>query len=248
MALINITLQGKGGVGKSFINSLLMQYYLKRGLEVQGFDTDPVNQTFAGYKAFPVKSIQLGEREDEINPRFFDDLIEDLVALPENAVANIDNGSSTFLPLLSYLLESQVLTMLRDAGHDVRLHCVIVGGQALEDTMRGLAEVLVHLPDIPVVVWLNEYVYGRILRARPGSEPEGFEQSALYKKNKVRFYSLVHLPAVRQSTYGHDIAQMTQSHLTFDEAVASDQFKIMAKQRLKTTWTALYGVMEEAML
>ena len=41
---------------------------------------------------------------------------------------------------------------------------------------------------------------------------------------------------------------MTQSHLTFDEAVASDQFKIMAKQRLKTTWTALYGVMEEAML
>ncbi|MDP2699942.1 conjugal transfer protein TraL [Thalassospira sp.] len=248
MALINITLQGKGGVGKSFINSLLMQYYHQKNIEAHGFDTDPVNQTLAGYKAFPVKVVILGEREDEINPRFFDDLIEDLVALPENAVANIDNGSSTFLPLLSYLLESQVLTMLRESGHDVRLHCVLVGGQALDDTMRGLAEVLVHLPDIPVVVWINEFVYGRVARTRPGAEPEGFEQSALYKKNSARFHSLVRLPAVRQSTYGHDIAQMTQARLTFDEAIRSEHFKVMAKQRLKTTWRTLFNIMEEAML
>ncbi|HBN50983.1 MULTISPECIES: conjugal transfer protein TraL [Thalassospira] len=248
MALINITLQGKGGVGKSFINSLLMQYYAKRQIEAQGFDTDPVNQTLAGYKAFPVKAVKLGDRDDEINPRYFDYLIEDIVALPENAAANIDNGASTFLPLLSYLLESQVLSMLREAGHEVRLHCVLVGGQALDDTLRGLAEVLVHLPDVAVVVWINEFVYGRVERNRPGMEPEGFEQTALFKKNKDRYHSLVRLPELRQSTYGFDIKQMTQARLSFEEAIASPDFKIMQKQRLRTTWGTLFNIMEEAML
>ena len=247
MALINMTLQGKGGVGKSFVNSLLAQYYMKRESPLQGFDTDPVNQTFAGYKAFPVKVVKLGERIDEIDPRYFDDLIEDLVELPEDGVAVIDNGASTFMPLLNYLVESQVIEMLQDAGHQVRLHSVIIGGQALDDTMNGLAAILTYLPSVPVVVWLNEY-FGKIERTVPGAAPIPFDKSSLYKNNKDRLYGLVRLPDVRKETFGRDIEDMMRARLTFDEAVASEDFKIMARQRLKNTWRVLDDAMEKAML
>ena len=43
MATIHFILQGKGGVGKSMIASMLYQALLHYEKEVQAFDTDPVN-------------------------------------------------------------------------------------------------------------------------------------------------------------------------------------------------------------
>ena len=49
---VHIILQGKGGVGKSFIAIMLAMYYQHNGIAYHGFDTDPVNSTFAGFKGF----------------------------------------------------------------------------------------------------------------------------------------------------------------------------------------------------
>ncbi|WP_417844411.1 conjugal transfer protein TraL [Thalassospira sp.] len=247
MALINMTLQGKGGVGKSFISSLLAQYYLPRAENLQCFDTDPVNQTFAGYKGFPVETIRLGERQDEINARYFDALIEKIIDLPEEAVVVIDNGASTFLPLLGYLVEAQAFDVLRELGHEIRLHTVVIGGQGANDTIQGLGQILTHLPDLPIVVWLNEY-FGRIERRMTNGQIEAFEQSGVYKKNSDRIHALVRLPEVRKETFGHDIEQMMRARLTFDEAVQSPEFAVMARQRLKMTWRTLHATMEQAVL
>jgi len=38
---IHISLQGKGGVGKSLISAILSQYLLSRGQDVHGIDADP---------------------------------------------------------------------------------------------------------------------------------------------------------------------------------------------------------------
>ncbi|MEQ5775709.1 conjugal transfer protein TraL [Thalassospira sp. NFXS8] len=247
MALINMTLQGKGGVGKSFISSLLAQYYLPRAENLQCFDTDPVNQTFAGYKAFPVETIRLGERQDEINARYFDALIEKIIDLPEESVVVIDNGASTFLPLLGYLVEAQAFDVLHELGHEIRLHTIVTGGQASTDTVQGLGQILTHLPELTIVVWLNEY-FGRVERRAANGEIEGFEQSGLYKKNKDRIHALVRLPEVRKETFGHDVEQMMRARLTFDEAVQSPEFAVMARQRLKMTWRTLHNTMEQAVL
>ena len=48
---IHLTLQGKGGVGKSLIASILAQYLKEKGREVRCIDTDPVNRMFAQYGA-----------------------------------------------------------------------------------------------------------------------------------------------------------------------------------------------------
>src|SRR5579859_3467685 len=43
---IHLTLQGKGGVGKSLVASILAQYFRHHGREIRCIDSDPVNQTF----------------------------------------------------------------------------------------------------------------------------------------------------------------------------------------------------------
>jgi CO dehydrogenase nickel-insertion accessory protein CooC1 len=49
--LVHLSLQGKGGVGKSLIASLLAQFYKDHGVRAICVDTDPVNQTFSQYAA-----------------------------------------------------------------------------------------------------------------------------------------------------------------------------------------------------
>ncbi|MCF8482151.1 MAG: conjugal transfer protein TraL [Rhodospirillum sp.] len=244
MALVNFTLQGKGGVGKSFVAALLAQYYQPRDGELICFDTDPVNRSFGGYKAFGVENVTLGERVDEINTRYFDDLLERILAAPENATIVIDNGASTFLPLLGYMVETQALTMIQEAGHEIRIHSIVTGGQGLTDTMEGLSQVLKYFNTIPIVVWLNEY-FGRVER-QVGKQVQTFEDSAIYRKNMDQITALVRLPELRKETFGLDIATMLKAHLTFAEAVESEEFGLMARQRLKMTWATMNAAMTEA--
>ena len=50
MAKIHMILQGKGGVGKSFISSILAQHRIAKGKNPLCIDTDPVNATFLRFQ------------------------------------------------------------------------------------------------------------------------------------------------------------------------------------------------------
>ena len=56
---IHISLQGKGGVGKSLISAILSQYLLSKGHDVVGIDADPVNQTLSEYRGLAVSRLNL---------------------------------------------------------------------------------------------------------------------------------------------------------------------------------------------
>jgi len=47
MKQVHITLQGKGGIGKSYVTSLIAQNLMDRGEEVICIDTDPINATLS---------------------------------------------------------------------------------------------------------------------------------------------------------------------------------------------------------
>ena len=247
MALVNLTLQGKGGVGKSFVASLLAQYYQGTGSPLLAFDTDPVNQTFAGYSSFGVETIRLGDRADEVNPRSFDVLMQKIMEAPAEAVVVIDNGAATFLPLLGYMVENEAISLLQGAGHEVRVHSVLTGGQALADTVMGLDQVFSYFTTAQVVVWLNEY-FGRVERTRQDGTAEPFEASALYRHHTDRIHALVRLPAVRKETYGHDVEKLMQARLSFKEAEDHEDFDLMTRHRLKQMWRTISGAMEQAHL
>ena len=238
MAKIHVILQGKGGVGKSVAAAFLAQYKAEMGQVATCIDTDPVNATFHGYKALNVKRLQIMEA-DEINPRSFDALVELIAAAKMDVI--IDNGASSFVPLSHFLISNQVPALLTEMGHELVVHTVVTGGQALLDTISGFSQLVSQFPiEALFVVWLNPY-WGPIEH-----EGKGFEQMKAYTANKGRVSAIIQIPALKKETYGRDLSDMLQDRLTFDEALAMESLTIMTRQRLKIIKGQVFGQLRNA--
>lgn len=222
---VNFILQGKGGVGKSFVASLLAQYY-GAGVrdDVVCVDTDPVNATFTGYEAFGARRVELVV-DGKVDIGRFDPLMEAI--LTEDADFVIDNGASCFVPLTQYLFESNALDLILGAGREVVFHSVITGGYGLIDTVGGFDLLARKMPaETQMVVWLNEF-FGPI-------EVDGktFEQMKVYEAHQDRITAIFRLPKHTEQTFGRDLKVMLDRRLTFAEAKASAEFGVMTKQRI----------------
>lgn len=235
---VNIVLQGKGGVGKSFIASVMAQYYYSKKKTPLCIDTDPVNATFHGFKALNVKHLDLME-DDEINPHKFDELI-DLISKSKSDVI-IDNGASTFVPMSHYLISSRIPSLLKKSGLELVIHTVITGGQALNDTLNGFQKMIKQFPeDVSFVVWLNPF-WGKI-------ELEGkeFESMKFYLDNKDRVSAIIKIPKYKPETFGRDLADALQAKLTFDDAIKKPESTIMSRQRISIIRSDLFEQLEIA--
>lgn len=118
MATVHFIQQGKGGVGKSMIASILYQVLLLLGKKVAAFDTDPVNATLAGFKEFEVTCLDILKNGD-IDPRQFDTLIDTIMEQKPETHVIVDNGASSFLALNGYIKENSIIGMLEEGGHAV---------------------------------------------------------------------------------------------------------------------------------
>ncbi|HLH32871.1 MAG TPA: conjugal transfer protein TraL [Terriglobia bacterium] len=233
---IHLSLQGKGGVGKSLIASLLAQYFKSKSDAVQCIDTDPVNHTLAQYKQLNVQKIKL-LRDGGIDQRGFDVLMETL--LKGSGVFVVDSGASTFIPLWHYILEHNVIAVLNEAGRRLYIHNVITGGQAQEETLRGFRQLADTTTSRNLVVWVNEY-FGRV-----ESEGKGFLEMLVTKQSAGKVLGSVVIPRRTADTFGRDIEEMITRKQTFDEAIESSESFIMTKQRLKIVQRELFEQLDK---
>lgn len=232
---LHITLQGKGGVGKSLISMIVAQYLISAGSAIECVDIDPVNQTFTGFKSLNVNHVNIMDGA-KINERHFDALMERL--LSENTTFVVDSGSPSFIPVSSYMAENGVIQMLNDNDRDVVIHTVITGGQALIDTLTGFDALAQKAQDKSIIVWLNEF-FGDIVY-----EDKIFTEMKIYDKHKTKIRGIVRIAKRNQDTFGKDIEQMALKRLTFAEVLDSASFQLMAKQRLVTVKKDLFGQLE----
>lgn len=233
MNQVHITLQGKGGVGKSLISSLIIQYLRGAGQVVTAIDTDPVNATLAGYKAFGTQRLELMDGGSLVE-RNFDRLIEQIVEEDSNFV--VDNGASSFIPLSYYIAENDAFSIIDENGKQVVIHTVITGGQAMGDTLAGLKTIIDQMPgNAKLIVWLNEF-FGDIV----SPDGRGFEDLKVYTQNKDRIHGIVRIARQTGSTFGEDVKLMLDSKLTFDEINASTDFKLMSKSRLNKIKNSIF--------
>jgi hypothetical protein len=235
MKQVHFTLQGKGGVGKSYVSALIAQYLRSRGEPVVVIDTDPVNATLSGYKAFDTQRLEL-MKNGELVTRNFDTLIEQIIEEDTNFV--IDNGAASFIPLSFYIAENDAIRMITENGKQVVIHTVITGGQALKDTLAGFISLVEQMPEeARIVVWLNEF-FGQI-----EAEGKSFEEMKGYQKYQDRIHGIVTIAQQTGSTFGKDVEAMLFSKLTFDEVRQSEDFGLMAKSRLFRVKEAIYRQM-----
>jgi hypothetical protein len=50
-----------------------------------------------------------------------------------------------------------VQAVLSEGGHQLVVHTVVTGGQALLDTLDGAVKLISQLDDTPFVIWLNPF-------------------------------------------------------------------------------------------
>jgi hypothetical protein len=223
---LHLTLQGKGGVGKTLVSVLLAQYLLSKDIHPLCVDIDPVNRSFAGFKKLAVTSWNIIENK-QVETRLFDGLINMILAREESDCV-VDNGASSFIPLTAYLQESDILQFLGENNITIFIHVVITGGQSLNDTTRGLDFVIQEFgSSVNIIVWLNEY-FGKI-----ENNGKSFEDSKIFKDNKSSIYGIIRIPEMTKQTFGVDIQEMLEDRVTFDEYIASGKYMIIPRQRIK---------------
>lgn len=235
MKNIHFICQGKGGVGKTFVSNILTQQRLERGKKVACFDSDPGNASFYAFESLNVTRIDIMDGDD-INVRKFDELVESIAKTKADEII-VDNGASSFIPMISYILSNNLFEVLTEMGLQVYIHTVINGGQNQRDTLTGFDALIAKLgnKNVKFVVWENQY-FGEVEHAG-----KKFVDMKVFKDHADKVDAVVVIPEVKKETFGADIRDMLQNRQTFDEAINSKNTQIMVKQRLKTIRDTLYA-------
>ena len=85
----------------------------------------------------------------------YDGLIERF--LTEEAVFVVDNGAAAFLPFWTFIVESDIITMLREAGRRVYNRHSDQRWRDAERHALGLKMLAETAAEKSLVVWINEY-------------------------------------------------------------------------------------------
>jgi hypothetical protein len=224
---VHVVLQGKGGVGKTYVASLIAQCLMERGEPVACIDTDPVNASFRDIRALGAMPVDLFKPDgDEIDVHVMDGMVERF--LTEDTHFVLDNGAATFVPLSRYLVHDGIPDAIAAAGKRMVVHGVVAGGQEIIQTGRGFDSIATQFPPVAdIVLWLNEH-HGPV----SGANGAPFEETPLFQKHRARILGVVRLDRLHQPTFGANVADMLGRGMTFAEAAASPDFFAVAKQRL----------------
>src|SRR5580692_7279098 len=230
---VHLILQGKGGIGKSVVASWLAEFLIGRGQPVCYIDGDPVNRSLGQYKALGAEKLDLVNQDGVVMRSRYDLLTERF--LKEESVFVVDSGATAFLPFWTYIVESDVITVLRQAGRRVYIHIPISGGEMLNDTLLGFRTLAETAAEKSLVVWINEY-FGEIER-----DGKTFDQMQVFLDNREKVLTSIGIPERSPDLYGSDIRHMRERKLTFDEAITVDpEFNIVEKHRLNRVRRELF--------
>lgn len=234
MATMFITLQGKGGVGKSFLTAAFAQWLVDRRRSVACIDTDTLNPTLLQYAPLQATHIRLSHNH-VIDPRALDTLVGIVAEAPADANVVVDVGSNGFETLMAYEVENAVFALLAELGHRVVVQTVIAGGPDAQETSKGTMALL-DATDVPLILWLNEHLGPLQVQGKP------IAKATFLHEARDRILGTVLLPARTQATFGKDTEEMLRQRLTFAQAL--EQFDLMPRSRIKRIRDELWAQLD----
>jgi len=224
--MVEIILGHKGGIGKSTISAYRAEYLKeKEEKEVMCIDTDPENTTFLKYKNLNPIHIQIkDDTTGDIDKSKLDDLTEIILDNKDKNLV-IDTGSTTYTPLVSYLIENDFFSILDNENIEYRLLCIVHGGGNTLDSINGIVKINNKFPNASLIVFNNE------LQASTSFNNKELTETKAYQSIKDNVIGIVNIP--KKSSYiVDDITSMAQKRLLFSDLLANEDFKMMQKRRL----------------
>lgn len=223
-------LQGKGGVGKTTVSTFITQYlkdYLKQ--DYMAIDTDQVNASFAKFKALNVETINVMQ-DNIITDAGWENLTYKLMNTDKSNII-IDNGASSFVPLIAYAIENDMVDLLTSEENsyagNIFIHVVIAGGEGLSHTLAGLNMICekFNQDKVQIVVWINNFL-GTV-----ETQDKKITDYPEYKNNESKILAVVRIPKYKGDLFKKDLSDMLTNHKTFEEMKNDIYVFIMSRSR-----------------
>ena len=223
-------LQGKGGVGKTTVSTFITQYlkdYLKQ--DYMAIDTDQVNASFAKFKALNVETINVMQ-DNIITDAGWENLTYKLINTDKSNII-IDNGASSFVPLIAYAIENDMVDLLtleeNSYAGNIFIHVVIAGGEGLSHTLAGLNMICENFNQdkVQIVVWINNFL-GKV-----ETQDKKITDYPEYKNNESKILAVVRIPTYKGDLFKKDLSDMLTNNKTFEEMKNDTSVFIMSRSR-----------------
>lgn len=243
MKSVHIVLQCQGSIGKSFVSSMLCQYFRDYlGKTIVALDTDDVNPTLVRYKHLPVRLVKIYDGNDP-DPRKLDTIAEIVEDAGNGCHIIIDNGIGTFRVFHDWLLESRIIHNWIDTGIRVLLHVMIVGGQCMSTTINGFVDLAKNFNlEVPIfVIWINDY-FGNVQTL----EYESFEEFTAYKEHANKIAAVIRFPDRPQPGFRLDLSRVMTARRTFANVLDNkDKWGLMTWNRMKLWWKDMCSELDD---
>ena len=242
---VHITLQGKGGIGKSLVARLLAEY-----LDAPLYDLDWTNRTNSRYQnsdSFNVRFHDLRidaspDGNQEIDSLKIDMLVEDLLdktaPYPHRV---LDFGSPQYDPVIDHFQVSDAIqTLYSEAKTVLWFHLIICGGGMQLACAENILRIVTRWSRTPAqfVIWENEFV-GLIRNERTDerdSKSPGFKSTELYDTIRTRIHPVQVIMPARSGAYKRDVESMEQNSQGFKDFVTRKDIPMLQRSRIKKIW------------
>lgn len=241
---INIVMTGKGGVGKSFVAQVLGQFFLHyKKIETSTSDSDPVNSSTFRVKGLNPEYIEIMENNTILQGNF-DQVIQSFIE-NDKITFVLDTGASTYVPLMQYFHDNDLVDFFSDLERPVFLHTIIMAGQELPDTLNGCKSLcdMVKGTNVKVVAWINELKGTPIVDIKGVATP--LIDSPFFNQFSDSLGGVVVIKDRKSDAFTSDIKSLTSKNLTLEEAKVSSDFNVMQKTRLNKVFKEVYEQLEE---
>lgn len=231
---VHMTLQSKGGIGKSHVARILCEYFS----EAEAFDLDDQNQTLSGIEALQASLVETGGAGSAtIKVEALDELWSRLVESDANNIV-IDSAAHIYMPLLYFMEDSDATEILRSCGFETWFHLIACGGTEQKETLKDIDRLIDRWgARVHFLLWDNDY-HGPIIAGDDRSE-RGLVNTVVYKTrwaNRVDGVVQLERP---QSLYQRDVEQVLAAGATFREIAENDVTPITRRSRLLRVWKAI---------
>lgn len=219
---VHIVLAAKGGIGKTYVASLLAQYADNAGKPMHVLDLDQSNAMLARIPSLNAEKIDL-LTDRRFDSSKFDAVVKRMATEPGPYL--LDVGASTYQDVWRYITKYKIIPLLSAQKRRVLIHSVIVGGPEMPDTVSSFNDMAGSVTGKQIIVWINP-VRGPV---RVGGKD--FEQMSVYQSNVSKVLAVVELPGADEATMSdlHQLALNQGTLLTIEE---TEDLDFIAKHRL----------------
>ena len=212
----------KGGLGKSFIATLVASSLIHLGSKTKFYDNDSETPVLSGYKSLEAEHIQLFKVDDDEGHIAAESLnidahhaIGNELEYGDNNIIVVDNGSPSFQPFLSYF-QVNVVEAFKNIGVDF---VVVIPVSKDSVTHNAPHELLASYGNsVKYIIVENEH-FGE------------FEYDTSAFDIKQVKYAVIKMQRYTQSQMA-DINRAQELNLLLSEAITSREFNLVSKSRL----------------